>query len=522
MSAVVESSPATATPSKAARAGAAMGLATLAMAGASAIQAVLYLSSFGLTARTDAFFAAFSLYTVFGVFTQSIRITAVPLLVGRGQTMGPRDFAVTLLVIAVPVALACGPLAGPLAGLLAPGVSEADQGLTQNALHILGGAMVLQLAAAGAATVLGLWDRFGTVAAGYMAGAPAGLITYLVAEPSTGELTLGWSMLAMAVVTAAWMGGALLRARTPGQQGGIASPTRLTRMAGGILGRTVVYFVFNGLFLITLAFASHSDAGDATVLSYGYLFVSYLVAGTGMAVGVSRVPDMTRGAQDDWHDVVADTVPHGFRYAILLCAPAVGALVAGGAALVGELVPASLPPGEVGTLREFAALLAPWMLAALLVNLALPALFALGRARLVNLVALPVVLLHLLATWVGDRLFGVEGAVGAFCIAPLVFAVFLVGPGVGRRRALVVREIARDTVVFGVLAVAAFGLGGSIGLALPAGLLSALVAVGVGSAAYLAGLRLAAPHQLEVLLGARRATGPEAATGTPEPTGSPG
>ena len=68
MSTVAESTPATG-PSKEARAGAVMGLATLAMAGASAIQAVLYLSSFGLTARTDAFFAAFSLYTVFGVFT---------------------------------------------------------------------------------------------------------------------------------------------------------------------------------------------------------------------------------------------------------------------------------------------------------------------------------------------------------------------------------------------------------------------------------------------------------------------
>ena len=48
-----------------------------------AIQAIAYLSSFGATARTDAFFAAFALYTVFGVFCQSIRVTSVPLLVGR-------------------------------------------------------------------------------------------------------------------------------------------------------------------------------------------------------------------------------------------------------------------------------------------------------------------------------------------------------------------------------------------------------------------------------------------------------
>jgi len=507
VSTVAESTPATG-PSKEARAGAVMGLATLAMAGASAIQAILYLSSFGLTARTDAFFAAFSLYTVFGVFTQSIRITAVPLLVGRERSMGPRDFGATLLVIAVPVAMACGPLAGPLSSLLAPGVSEADQGLTQNALHILGGAMILQLGAAGAATVLGVWDRFGSVAIGYIAGAGAGLVTYFAVEPTAGELTLGWSMLVMAVVTAGWMAGGLLRFRNPGRPNRVAAPARLLRMAGWILGRTVVYFVFNGLFLITLAFASHSNPGDATVLSYGYLFVSYLVAGTGMAVGVSRVPDMTRGVQKDWSEVVADTVPHGFRYAMLLCAPAVGALVAGGAALVGEIVPASLPPDDVDTLRLFAALLAPWMVAGLLVNLALPALFALGRARLVNLVALPVVVLHLGVTFLADRLFGVEGAVGAFCVAPLAFAIFLVGTGVGHRRAAVVREIIQDTAIFGLLSIAAFGLGGAVAMLLPTGLLSALVAVAVGSAIYLAGLRVAAPHQLEILLGARRMAAP--------------
>ena len=65
-----------------ARAGLAMSLATFAMAAASGIQAVLYLSSFGIGGRTDGFFVAFALYTSFGVFSQSIRVTSAPLLVG--------------------------------------------------------------------------------------------------------------------------------------------------------------------------------------------------------------------------------------------------------------------------------------------------------------------------------------------------------------------------------------------------------------------------------------------------------
>ena len=67
--------------------------------------------------------------------------------------------------------------------------------------------------------------------------------------------------------------------------------------AGLILGRTAIYLAFNVLFVITLAFASNASAGGTTVLSYAYLFASYLVAGTGMALGMSNIPDMTRDAR---------------------------------------------------------------------------------------------------------------------------------------------------------------------------------------------------------------------------------
>ena len=68
--------------------------------------------------------------------------------------------------------------------------------------------------------------------------------------------------------------------------------------------------------------------GDATVLSYAYLFASYLVAGTGMALGMSRIPDMTRGARSERRCVVRETVPQGFRYAMLLVAPALTVVIA--------------------------------------------------------------------------------------------------------------------------------------------------------------------------------------------------
>lgn len=490
-------------PSSEARAGLAMGVATLAMAVSAGIQAVAYLSSFGVTARTDAFFAAFALYAVFGVFCQSIRVTSVPLLVGRDQVMRGRVYAATLALISIPVIVACGPLASATADILAPGVSDAARQVTVDGLYVLGGAMVLQLGAAGAATLLGVWHRFDIVAGGYIAGAAAGVVSYFLVAGAADELALGWSMLTMAVVTAGWMFAGLERARTTREPGRLPGPARLAGGAGLILVRTVVYFVINGLFLVTLAFVSRSDAGDATVLSYAYLFVSYLVAGTGVAVGVSRVPDMTRGAKHDWDEVVADTVPHGFRYAMMVSAPAVGALVTGGAGVVGELVPSGFSAHDVDTLRMFGLLLTPWLVAALLVNYLLPALFALDRARLVNLLALPLIALHFAVTAAGEALFGVNGVVAAFFVAPLAFGVVLLAEGAGRRRAQATRELIADGFRFLALAALTFGAGALAGSALN-GLLGQLVAVAVGSALYVAGLTLVARHQLEVLVGARR------------------
>src|SRR5215469_5690336 len=108
---------------KHAHAGVAMAAATLAMGLTSGLQALLYLSSYGIGGKTDGFFIAFALYTSFGVFSQSIRITSAPFLVGSKPRLAPAEFGTALLVIAIPVALVTIPLAGPLAAILAPGLT---------------------------------------------------------------------------------------------------------------------------------------------------------------------------------------------------------------------------------------------------------------------------------------------------------------------------------------------------------------------------------------------------------------
>jgi hypothetical protein len=218
---------------------------------------------------------------------------------------------------------------------------------------------------------------------------------------------------------------------------------------------------------------------------------------------MSRIADMRRGALSDWRGVLADTVPHGFRYSMLICAPALAGLVAAGASMVGYVFSASLTHGDVRTLRIFAALLAAWMVAALLVNLLLPAMFALDRARLVNLLAPAVMVLHVTATAVGGALWGADGVVGAAFVAPLTFAVVLLVVGAGRGSAALARELSRDGVRFVLLAAVSYGAGAALGT-LASGLVGSFIAVAVGSVLYVVLMSRLASQQLQTLVGAVR------------------
>ncbi len=487
---------------KHAQAGMAMAAATFAMAVASGLQAALYLHSFGIDGRTDGFFVAFALYSVFGVFSQSIRVTSAPLLVDAVRGLQPREFGATLVLIAAPVALLTMVFAHPLALVLAPGLSDAARSVTQDALPILGLAMILQLWAAGGATLLAVRDRFNTVAGAYIAGAGAGLVAYLAVYSSAGELSLGYSMLAMAFVTCGLMlfglrGSAAAAPASPRRKLGVR---RLVSTASLILGRTCIYLAFNALYLITLAFTTDFAPGDATVLSYAYLFASYLVAGTAFALGMSRIADMSRDLRTDMRAVLTETVPPGFRYSMLICAPALAVFVTAGAAIVGDLFPASFGPEDVRVLQGFVALLSIWTVAALLVNLLLPAMFAVGKARFTNLLAPALLVVHVAASALGGLLFGAYGVVGAAFVAPSLFACAMLAKSGRETTSLLVPEIGRDAVRFLGTAALCFGAGAVLGDAVGGGLASSLVSGCAGAALYVGALPLIAPAQVNGVL----------------------
>jgi hypothetical protein len=498
-----------------------MSVATLSMAAASGIQALLYLNSFGVNGRTDGFFVAFALYAIVGVFSQSIRMTSANLLIGERPRLLPVEYAVCLGLIALPMLVLTIPFAGQLAHLLAPGLDAANRAVTVEALPLLGLAAAIQLWSAGGATLLAVRDRFGSIAVAYIAGAAAGLVSYVVATPLADELVLGWSMLAMALVTLLTMLIGLRNAAPrPVRARPSFAPARLASMSSLILGRTAIYLVFNALYMVTLAFAGGYAEGDATVLSYAYLFASYLVAATAFALGLSRIADMRRGALGSWRDVLVDTVPSGFRYSMLIAAPATAALIVAGAPLIGSLLPHSFDSADVATLREFAALLAPWTVAALLVNLFLPALLALGRGRLVNAMAPVLLVLHVVVTALGGVLFGSAGVVGAAFVAPAAFAaaLFLSGVHAGRRALLL--TLATDGGRLSVFAASSFAAAGLLAGALLGGLPEAVLAGALGCVLYAACLQVAVPRLLRVAVAAVRPSSAGAQPADARPTSS--
>jgi hypothetical protein len=136
------------------------------------------------------------------------------------------------------------------------------------------------------------------------------------------------------------------------------------------------------------------------------------------------------------------------------------------------------------------------------VNLLLPAMFAVGRAWLVNVLAVPLILVHLAATAIGGAVAGAAGVVGAAFVAPLCFAAVLLWIGAGPLiRGHLARELTRDGLRFVVLATVSFGAGKLLGASVADGLVEALVAGTVGTVLYgVLAVSAAAPQQVRLVM----------------------
>ena len=187
---------------------------------------------------------------------------------------------------------------------------------------------------------------------------------------------------------------------------------------------------------------------------------------------------------------------------MLICAPALAGLVAAGASMIGDVFPRELRRhGDVAPCSVFAALLCAWTVAALLVNLLLPAMFALGRAALVNLLAPALSSLHVAATRSAGALRRRRGGRRRLRRSPLCFAVVLLYIGAGDVRWHLARQLARDGLRLGGTAVVSYGAAALLGAALADGIVEAMITAVCGTILYVVlAFAAAAPEQVRLVI----------------------
>jgi hypothetical protein len=462
----------------------ATGAAILTLAFASGLQAILFLHYFGASDRTDGFFAAYALYIVVAVFSQTLRSTAIPLVSGINRKMSATTFGWAVVGLALVILAACLLGAAPLAQALAPGLTHGGRGVTEASLRVLALGMALQLGSAGLATLLGVAGRLRWVAVSYGAGALAGIAAFLVLRASAREQALAWST----VFAAAVAGGLML----VGDRPRILRPPSATRVLGAgvsLIASSLVPLAPSALYVVTLALASGSGRGEVTLMSYAYMAVAYLAGFTSAAVAMS---DMIELAPDQGTAAtrVRSSVPRGLRYSLLVAAPALAVAIIVGAPLLHALVPSRLSTGQVGTLRVFIALLSGWLIAAVALTVTLPALFTSGWIGRLNRLLPAMLALHVAASFTARALLGVDGLLAAMTLAPAVFVAVVLALSQPGGVLEFVGALATDIIRVIAIAVLAFAPPAAIAAVITGALASMLAAAVIGALIYLALLRL--------------------------------
>ncbi len=466
-----------------------------AVALASGVQAMLFLSRFGVTRRTDGLMASYAIYTLVAVLAQMLRTTAVPLITGDSPRLNRPTFmaataALSASIVAV-VLLGAGPISSLFSSALTPGGRE----VARSALYVFAPAMGLQILAAGAAVLGAVDGRMVSVARAYIASAAGGLVAFVLLAPFAHEQTLAWAVLAASAFLAT---GLFARVRSP-----LPGSLRLgsvPRAVVTMLATTVIPVTFLALYPVTIALVRDARAGEISVFGFAFVLVSYLPGLTSVAVGMNDVVDLSSGG-DATGERRAAIMRRSIRSAAAVSLPAAGLV-----ALLGQPALVALLPDRSASGSGFAAfvlLLVPWLLATLMMWAVLPSLFGAQLDRRLRWVVPVVLVVHAVSGIAGRELAGFHGLVVAMAIAPAGFtALALV-------RLDALRLARRMTIdALHALAVAGLAFGGPLAvfmLVSDQGLAAGLAAAAIGSGLYLVVLVRVHPREARALASSARA-----------------
>lgn len=470
-----------------------------ALMGFGAVLALVIAQSFGKTSRTDAFFAAYSVYTAGLVFSGTFRLTAVvPLVRATGPEVATRLLgAGTLLTVAVVVPMVV--LATPVGHLL---VATDPTGVAATALRILWIALAGQLLGAMLATILTVRGSFKAL----------GVITLL-----TGMVTIGvffatraaLDINAAAVGLAAggvWISGAsLVVLRRTGWRA-----ARLSRelVAGTLsearrLGYASVTFIgINVAYVVSLALVSRHGTGEATLYSYAYTLAAMLVAITANVSAMVRSPSLV--ASEARTDETAAVGVWSLRFTLVVGGPALGAALLVGPPLIGLALGSGFSAHDVRSILIALPCFTGWALASAAGIFAIVELLARDDLwRLAQLAVAQVFGVIVLGA-LGGAIAGMPGVAVALSIVALAVTFtqlqWAFGERIGASVVRIGRDLAREIAVlaasFGPPALLLWALHASAVGYVAAALLAAILVVPVSAKVW--------PAEVSSLLGSLR------------------
>ena len=372
------------------------------------VLALLIAHFFGRSARTDAFFAAYGVYTVALVLAQTFRLTALPRLIGDpdGRVADSLLGAVALLalVAAVPMVL----LAEPLGKLLV----ESDPGdVAAESLRALWPALAGQLVVGLLAAFLIVRGRFVVIAVGYLVGGLVSLAMLAVFQEEVGIQAVSLALGISVAVIAALFVLSLARAGWRPEPGAVLDPRAAGRQASDLVLASASFLAANLGFVICVAVASRDGAGEATIYAYAYFTAALLVATTAVSSAMVRSPKLLAVTERADATVVEATTT--YRFTLVLVAPALGLIAVAGAPIADFLLGDAFDGSSANRLVVTLLCLSGWVFGSAAGVFAIVDLLGRGRQRELALVAVAQLLLLVPLAIGGRAAAGVAGVAAA-------------------------------------------------------------------------------------------------------------
>ncbi|HET7744064.1 MAG TPA: hypothetical protein VFK76_04920 [Gaiellaceae bacterium] len=441
-----------------------------------ALVGVVIARELGRTSETDGFFAAYGVFIVLALAAQSIRISVLPTLARardeRRLASELGGYAVAIAVVAVPLVVAAEVFATPIGGLLTGNGTTAARDAAAYSLRWMVPAAAAHLFAGVAASGLAALDDYATAAAGYAAGSIAGLALILARVGEDGISAVAWGITLNGIVALALPATALaaraFRARMPT---GAVRPTGppVRARIGGFAAAAALPIALQMLYVVCLPFAGRLGTGAVTSFGYAYLAAAGLVTVTAFSLGIVTSVPLSRLGLDA--AAAARHVVSVSWIALPLIGAVAGAFAVAGSDVV-EAVLGTAYGSDVGEqVGRLVAVLSPWMIASVGVNVAFPLVFVAGRTRSLPVIGLLALALQAPIAWaLGDWLdldgLAVALALSTFLVLACLLA--LLGALVPTMRGLVLAAgivagvtlaaFVPPSLVLGSLAAAAVGL----------------------------------------------------------------